>query len=248
MNILDAMVSLTLVSAGSEAAVVLAHWFLSFHLCGCAASISRSMSTATVADSGPLTSFHLFFVLERALKVRFHITVRETFCSADALPHILIHERNCSSGILTLGSAVSLDVFDLLKDHLIAAVEQAPALMHPVATAMLALHLSTFDGAIPTAVWPYFWDGATPVSASRFALRFLLARMPVRHALFFTSTVRAFCLATDRWLAADVSTPMSMPWSAVFIGIWFADAARAKAFVSELEGTAMLFSDISSFK
>ena len=85
-----------------------------------------------------------------------------------------------------------------------------------------------------------------PVKASLLALRFLLARIPVLSALFFTSTVRARCFATERWFAADVSTPMSIPCSAVFIGIWFAFADLAKALVAEFDGTAMLLSEISS--
>ena len=37
-----------------------------------------------------------------------------------------------------------------------------------------------------------------------------------------------------------------MPWSTVFIGIWFAFADLAKALVAEFDGTAMLLSEISS--
>ena len=116
----------------------------------------RSMSTATVADRGPLTSFHKCLLLERALNVRFHITVRDIRQTGVDFFHIRIQERICSSGMLTRGSAVSREVLDRLNAHLIAEVAHAPALMHPVAVAVLDLHLSTFEGAMPTAVWPYF--------------------------------------------------------------------------------------------
>ena len=39
---------------------------------------------------------------------------------------------------------------------------------------------------------------------------------------------------------------MSMPWSTVFIGIWFAVADLANALVAEFDGTAMLLSEFQS--
>ena len=114
------------------------------------------MSTATVAERGPLTNFHRCLLLESALNVRFHITVKEIRKLGVEIFHIRIQVRICSSGMLTRGSAVSREVLDRLKAHLIVEVAHAPALMHPVAVAMLDLHFSTFEGAMPTAVWPYF--------------------------------------------------------------------------------------------
>ena len=88
--------------------------------------------------------------------MRFHIAVMDIRQPGVDFFHIRIQERICSSGMLTRGSAVSREVLARLNAHFIAEVAHAPALMHPVAFAMLDLHLSTFQGAMPTAVRPHF--------------------------------------------------------------------------------------------
>ena len=218
------------------------------HWVGATGLKPKSRSVAMVAVTGPLTVIHLFLEAATFRYALTHTLLMLFLVLLAALDQMLTHALICCMGMETLGSAWADLALLLLKAQARMEVLQALAPAMPVASVVLALHLSMHEGDMPTAVWPYSCAGLIAVIASFLAFLFLLARKLARFALLEQALTRSSCFVTVLAAAEEVSTPMSTPSFIIFIGMLAATARLENTSAALHTGTTALLSEMSSLR